>query len=160
MNTLHANYQAVINHIAADIQIRGSRGNGECRDCKDSLEMLINQHDWLVCRMDALEERRTRAISGFHHQLEAYLHQCERFWKERHGRTYETKMDELLIVKKRVTKIYSLSGWDACYALLLAIKPLRGILPLRQYGEYAPALAALEAIKRACDEQLGTYIKI
>ena len=150
MNALQDNYQAVINHIAADIQ-RSEQTT--------ETAMLREVHHLLIYRRDALEERRARAISGFHHQLEAYLHQCERFWKERHGRTYEKKMDDLLEVKKRVTKIYSLTGWDACYALLLAIKPMRGIIPLRQYGEYTPALAALEAIKRECDEQLGTYLK-
>ena len=66
-------------------------------------------------------------------------------------------MDELLEVKKQVTKIYSLTDYDACYALMLAIKPMRGILPLQQYDEYAPALATLETIKSECYEQLRTY---
>ena len=68
-------------------------------------------------------------------------------------------MDELLEVKRQVTKIYALSGWDACFALMLAIKPMRSVLPLRQYDEHAPALEALEAIKRDCYEQLATYLK-
>ena len=68
-------------------------------------------------------------------------------------------MDELLEVKRQVTKIYSLSGWDACFALMLALKPMRSVLPLRQYKEHhAPALAALEAIKGDCYAQLRTYI--
>ena len=154
MNSLRISYQAVIEHVAGDIG-----GNGDFCDGSDGRDRLVVLHDWLVCRRDALEKRRARTISGFYLQLEGYLQQCETFWKKRHGRTYEKKMDELLEVKKRVTKIYSLSGWDACYALLLAIKPMRGILPLRQYDEHAPALAALEAIKKECDEQLGTYIK-
>ena len=149
MNALHVNYQAVINHIAADIQ--------RSEQTTDTAA-LRELHHLLICRSDALEERRTRAISGFHLLLEGYLHQCETFWKKRHGRTYEKKMDDLLEVKKRVVKIYSLSGWDACYALLLAIKPMRSVLPLRQYSEHAPALAALEAIKSECYEQLSTYI--
>ena len=120
--------------------------------------MLQYLHDWLVSRSNALETRRSRVISGFHKQLEGYLSLCEKFWKERHGRTYENKLDELFEVKKRVSKIYRLRGFDACYALMLAIKPMREILPLKQYDEYAPALAALEAIKSACYEQLATYI--
>ena len=150
MNTLREHYQVIIEQVAADIRKR---------DGGDNKEMLQKLHDFLVCRRDALEERRERAISGFHRQLEAYLHLCERFWKERHGRTYEKKMDELLEVKKRVVKIYSLTGYDACNALMLALKPMRGVLPLRQYGEHAPALAALEKIKKECYEQLGTYLK-
>jgi hypothetical protein len=68
-------------------------------------------------------------------------------------------MDELFEVRKRVIRIYSLTGFDACYALLLAIKPMRSVLPLKQYNEYVPALSALEKIKQECYEQLGTYIK-
>ena len=151
MNTLQFYYQAVIDHVAADI-IK----NGQTADS----ELLKKQHDWLICRRDALEERRSSAISGFHNNLEAYLCLCENFWKIRHCRAYEAKLDELFEVKKRVSKIYSLSGFDACYALMLAIKPMRNILPLRQYDEYAPALAALETIKKECYEQLGTYIKV
>ena len=150
MNTLHANYQAVINHVAADIQ------KSEQPTEKQILQKNLN---WLVCRRDALEERRTCIITGFNKKLEDYLKQCENFWKERHGRTYETKMDELLEVKKRVSKIYSLTGYDACNALMLALKPMRGVLPLRHYSEHAPALAALEKIKKECYEQLGTYLK-
>jgi len=150
MNSLHANYQAVINHVADDIQKS---------EQPSERVMLQERHDWLVCRRDALEDCRERAISGFNKKLEAYLHQCETFWKERHERTYEAKMDELLEVKKRVSKIYALTGYDACNALMLAIKPMRSILPLRKYDEYAPALAALEHIKSECYEQLGTYLK-
>ena len=92
--------------------------------------------------------------------LESYLSLCEKFWKERHERTYEKKMDALLETKKRVAKIHSLTGFDACYALLLTLKHLRHILPLPQYDEHAPALSALEAIKEDCQEQLCTYIKV
>ena len=157
MSTLQSSYQAVIEHIAADIETL--QNSGEPADAAN-LKLLRERRDWLIYRRDALEERRSRVISGFALQLDGYLHQCENFWKEKHGRTYEAKMDELLEVKRRVVKIYSLSGFDACYALMLAIKPMRSILPLRQYEEYAPALAALEAIKKACYEQLGTYIKV
>jgi hypothetical protein len=145
MNTLQAHYQAVIDDVAANMQ----------KDVE-----LQQYHDWLVCRKDTLNERRDRAISGFKNSLEAYLRLCERFWKERHERTYEKKMDELFEVKKRVIRIYSLSGFDACYALMLAIKPMRSVLPLTHYDEHLPALAALEAIKDECYRQLGTYIKV
>ena len=154
MNRLQANYQAVIEHIAADIRKR------ENNDGEDTTEMLNFLHDWLVCRRGALEERRSRAILGFHKKMEAYLSMCENFWKNRHGRTYEAKLDELFEVKKRVSKIYRLSGFDACCAIMLAVKPMREILPLKQYDEYAPALATLENIKDECYEQLGTCISI
>jgi hypothetical protein len=93
-------------------------------------------------------------------QLNEYLLQCEVFWKGKHERTYEKKLAQLNEAKRRVTKIYALKGWDACHALLLTLKPLRAILPLPQYPEHVPALAALEAIKTDCQEELGTYIKI
>jgi len=157
MNTLQVNYQAVIEHVAADMETL--QKSGEPTD-RANLKLLRKLHDLLIFRRDALEQRRTLVISGLYVRLDGYMRQCETFWKEKHGRTYEVKMDELLEVKKRVVKIYSLSGFDACYALMLAIKPMRTILPLRQYDEYTPALAALEAIKRECYEQLGTYIKI
>ena len=157
MNTLQDNYQAVIDHITADIATL--QKSGESGNTAD-LQRLQKHRDWLLCRHDEMEERRAHTILGFHKQLEDYMRQCEIFWKERHGRTYEAKMDELLEVKKQVTKIYALTGWEACYALTLAIKPMRSVLPLRQYDEYAPALEALENIKRECYEQLRTYIKI
>jgi hypothetical protein len=96
---------------------------------------------------------------GFQKPLDDYLRQCERFWKDRHERTYEKKMAQLHEAKQRVIKIYALTGFDACYSLLLALKHLRGILPLSHYPEHAPALEALEAIKAECYEELGTYIK-
>jgi len=148
MNALQTSYQAVIDHINADMQ----------KNRQPTDKLLRKCHDWLVSRRDTLNERRDRDISGFKSRLEAYLLLCEKFWKERHGRTYEKKMDELFEVKRRVVKIYSLSGFDACYALLLALKPLRSVLPLAQYEEHAPAFAALEAIKEDCYQQLGTYI--
>ena len=155
MNTLQDNYQAVIDHVSADIETLQKSGHeGDTANAK----RLQRGFDWLVCRRDALEERRARAILGFHRQLETYMQLCETFWKERHERTYEAKMEELLKVRKQVTKIYSLSGWDACYALMLALKPMRTVLPLHQYSEHAPALEALETLKRECYEQLGTYI--
>ena len=148
MNALQTSYQAVIDHINADMQ----------KNRQPTDKLLRKCHDWLVSRRDTLNERRDRDISGFKSRLEAYLLLCEKFWKERHGRTYEKKMDELFEVKRRVVKIYSLSGFDACYALLLALKQLRSVLPLAQYEEHAPAFAALEAIKEDCYQQLGTYI--
>ena len=90
--------------------------------------------------------------------LEAYLSLCERFWKEQHERTYEKKLNELFEVKRRATRIYSLSGFDAYYTLLLSLKQMRSILPLKQYNEYVPALSALEKIKQECQEQLCAYI--
>ena len=152
MNTLQLSYQEVIDHIAADIE--SLQESGQATDT-----VLQKCHDLLVYRKDTLNERRNRDISGFKNRLDACLSLCEQFWKERHGRTYEKKMDELFEVRKRVIRIYSLTGFDACYALLLAIKPMRGILPLKQYDEYAPALSALEKIKQECQEQLGTYIQ-
>ena len=156
MNTLQTHYQAVIEHVAADAD--KLKNSGQPADVAN-LKRLQKRLEWLACRRDTLEERRDRVISGFHRQLEAYMSQCETFWKEKHGRTYEAKMDELLEVKRQVTKIYALSGWDACFALMLAIKPLRNVLPFRQYKEHAPALATLETIKKDCYEQLATYLK-
>ena len=101
--------------------------------------------------MNTLKERNNR--------LYAYLHLCEHFWKFRHERTYEEKMKQLDEARRRVINIHYLTGFDACYALLLALKHLRAILPLPQYDEHAPAFAALEAIKEDCYQQLGTYIK-
>ena len=144
MNTLQESYQTVAEHIAADI------------DKTDKMPQKC--YDWLVCRCDTLNENRDHDISRFKSRMEAYLSQCEKFWKERQGRTYEKKINELLEIRKRVAKIYSLTGFDACYALQLALKPLRTVLPLPQYSEYAPALAALEAIKSDCHQQLVTYI--
>ena len=92
-------------------------------------------------------------------ELEAYLSLCERFWKEQHERTYEKKLNELFEVKRRATRIYSLSGFDAYYTLFITLKPLRNILPLPRYGEHAAALSALEKIKQECQKQLCEYIK-
>ena len=156
MNNLQINYQAVIDHVAADIEALQKRKQP---NDTANLKRLQKRLEWLLCRRDALEERRTRVISGFHRQLEAYMCQCEIFWKNKHGRTYEAKMDELLEVERQVTKIYALSGWDACFALMLALKPMRSVLPLSQYREHAPALAALEAIEEDCYAQLRTYLK-
>jgi hypothetical protein len=153
MNTLQSSYRAVIEHITADIETL--KQNGQATDA------ALQKHcDLLLRRMNALNDRRDLAISGFRKQLETYLFLCENFWKEQHGKIYETRMDELLIIKKQVVKIHSLTGFDACYALLLAIKPLRTILPPRQFVEHAAALAALEKIKADCQKQLATYIKI
>jgi len=91
-------------------------------------------------------------------QLDDYIRQCERFWKGTHERTYEKKLAQLHEAKQRVIHIYALSGFDACYALTLALKHLRAILPLSKYPEHAPALEALEAIKADCYEELGTYL--
>jgi predicted component of type VI protein secretion system len=99
-------------------------------------------------------QHRDCIIAGFRKRLDDYLRQCERFWKGTHERTYEKKMAQLHEAKQRVVKIYALSGFDACYALLLALKHLRAILPLPKYPEHA---AALEAIKADCQKQLGTY---
>jgi hypothetical protein len=157
MNTIQTNYQAVIDHVAADIETLQQSGNP---NDAAALKLLRKRHRWLVCRKDKLNERRDHAISRFRPDLESYLYLCESFWKNRHGRTYEKKMDDLLEVKRRVVKIYPLSGFDACYALLLTLKPLRDILPLPQYDEYTPALSALEQIKSDCIAQLRTYIKV
>jgi hypothetical protein len=143
--------------VAADIETL--QQNGHPNDAA-VLKLLRKRHQWLVCRKDRLNDRRDLIISGFKPDLEAYLNQCETFWKDWHGRTYEKKMDDLLEVKRRVVKIYSLTGFDACYALLLTLKPLRGILPLPQYDEHTPALSVLEQIKSECITQLGTYIKV
>jgi adenylate kinase family enzyme len=156
MNTLQTNYRAVIDHIAADIQTL--QQNGQTADTA-ILRLLQERHDWLTCRMGTLNELRDVAICGFRHSLEAYMCLCERFWKDQHERTYEKKLKQLHEAKERVIHIYSLTGYDACYALMLTLKHLRSILPLPQYAEFAPALAALEAIKCDCYEQLGTYIK-
>jgi hypothetical protein len=155
MNTLQINYQAVIEHIADDINVL--RKSGQIADAV-SLNLLQKRHDWLVFRRDRLNEQREQSISRFKHSLETYLYQCERFWKSRHERTYEKKIDELFEVKQRVVKIYALTGFDACYALSLTLKYLRAILPLKQYPEHAPALAELEAIKEDCYGQLRTYL--
>jgi hypothetical protein len=157
MNTLQTNYRAVIEHIAADIETL--RQNGQTADTI-SLNILQKNHDWLMCRMGTLNERRNLAICGFRHSLEAYMFQCESFWKNKHERTYEKKLAQLNEAKKRVANVYSLSGFDACYALMLTLKHLRSILPLPQYAEFAPALKALEAIKDDCYQQLGTYLKV
>ena len=157
MNTLQTSYSAVINHIAANIQ--ALQESGKTADTKH-LKTLQKNLEWLTRRMSTLNDRRNLVISGYGKRLEAYLYMCENFWKERHGRTYETRMDDLLEVKKRVAKIHALTGFDTCYALLLTLKPLRNILPPRQYSEHKPALSALESIKSDCQEQLATYIKI
>jgi len=156
MNTLKEHYQAVIEHIAADIETL--RKSGEIADAV-SLNLLQKRHEWLVLRRDRLKEQRKQVISGFQKQLDGYLHQCEGFWKGKHERTYEKKLAQLNEAKKRVANVYSLTGWDACYALTLTLKHLRAILPLQQYAEHKPALAALEAIKEDCYQQLGTYLK-
>jgi hypothetical protein len=157
MNTLQTSYQAVIEHIAADIE--NLRPNGHAADT-ENLNALQTNREWLMCRMNRLNERREQIINGFGKRLEAYLFLCENFWKERHGRTYENRMDDLLAVKKEVAGIHSLTGFDACYALLLMLKRLRSILPPRQYDEHAPALTALESIKSECQRQMATYIKV
>ena len=156
MITLQSSYRAVIDHIAADIETQ--RQGGKIVDAA-SLELVQERYDWLVSRYKNLNDQRDQTIFGFQKRLDAYLRLCETFWKTKHTRTYEKRMLQLSDTKLRVAKIYSLTGWDACYALTLALKDLRAILPLPQYPEHAPALAALEAIKSDCYEQLGTYLK-
>jgi hypothetical protein len=95
---------------------------------------------------------------GCQKRLDDYLRQCERFWKDRHERTYEKKLSQIDEAKQRVIKIYALAGFDACYALLLALKHLRAILPLAHYPEYAQAIKEFEAIKEDCQERLGAFI--
>ena len=92
-------------------------------------------------------------------RLNDYLRQCEAFWKEKHERTYEKKLAQLNEAKKRVANVYALTGYDACYALMLALRHLRAVLPLPKYPEHATALEALEAIKTECYEELGTHFK-
>ena len=157
MNTLKVSYQEVIDHIAADI--KKLQQGGQIADTASSA-LLWERHEWLVCRKDRLNEQREQVISRFKNSLDGYLHQCEHFWKSKHERTYEKKLAQLNEAKQRVVRIYALTGFDACYALLLALKHLRAILPLRQYPEHAPALAALEAIKEDCYQQFRTYLKI
>jgi hypothetical protein len=157
MNTLQSNYQAVIDHIAADME--ALRQNRQTTDT-ETLQLLQKQHEWLACRRDNLNDRRDQIIAELKTRTDAFLSLCDKFWKERHERTYEKKMLQLFETKQRVAKIYSLTGWDACYELMLALKHLRSILPLKQYPEHAPALEMLEAIKADCYQQLGTYLKI
>jgi hypothetical protein len=157
MNTLQTSYQAVIEHIAADVAIL--KQDGHIADTL-SLYKLQKRHEWLVSRKDRLHEQHKQIISGFKNRLDAYLYQCEHFWQNQHERTYDKKLKQLHEAKQRVVAIYSLTGWDACYALMLTLKHLRAILPLPQYPEHAPALAALEAIKEDCYQQISTYIKV
>jgi hypothetical protein len=157
MNTLQSSYQAVIEHIAAEMETL--KQNGQIGDTV-SLKLLQKRCEWLACRKNRFIENRVRVISGFKVRLDAYLYQCESFWQNQHERTYEKKLKQLHEAKRRVVAIYSLTEWDACYALMLTLKHLRAILPLPQYPEYAPALAALEAIKEDCYQQLATYIKV
>ena len=157
MNTLQVNYQAVIDHIAADMEIL--QHAGQIADTV-TFNVLQDRHEWLICRRDRLNEQRSRVISGFNERLEAYMFLCEHFWKGKHERTYEKRLAQLHEAKQRVVKIHSLTGFDACHALMLTLKHLRAILPLQQYPEHAPALAALEAIKEDCYQQLSTYIKV
>ena len=157
MNTLQANYQAVIEHVATDIE--KLQNSGQPNDTAN-LKLLQKRHEWLISRMDKLNGQRNRIISETNNRLDAYLFQCERFWKARHERTYEKKLQQLDEAKRRVIHIHTLTGFDACYALMLTLKHLRCVLPLPQYAEHAPALEALEHIKKDCYEQLRTYIKI
>jgi hypothetical protein len=156
MSNLHSSYRAVIDHITADIETQ--RQGGQKVDEEPHI-LLQERYDWLVNRLERLNDQRDQIIFGFTKRLDDYLRQCENFWQSGHTRTYEKRMQQLQETKQRVAKIYSLTGWDACIALTLALKHLRGILPLTQYPEHAPALAALEAIKTDCYEQLGTYLK-
>jgi hypothetical protein len=155
MNTIQKAYQTVIDHIAADIETL--KQDGHIADTL-SLYKLEKRREWLISRKDRLNGQRKKAISEFNNRLDAYLRQCEKFWKAQHERAYEKKLKQLDETKKRVIAIYSLSGFDACYALLLALKHLRAILPLAQYADYKPLLAALEGIKEDCQKQLSTYI--
>ena len=157
MNALKISYQEVIDHIAADIETL--KQSGQIADTASSA-LLRERREWLICRRDRLNEQRKQVISGFNERLEAYMFLCERFWKGKHERTYEKRLAQLHEAKQRVVKIHSLTGFDACHALLLTLKHLRAILPLQQYPEYAPALAALEAIKEDCYQQLSTYLKV
>ena len=157
MSTLQSSYRAVINHIAADIETL--RKGGQTADMV-SLNLLQKRKEWLIYRSDSLNTDRDRIIAGFQKRLDDYLRHCERFWQSGHSRTYEKRLRHLHETKQRVLKIYAHTGFDACYALLLTLKHLRAILPLPQYSEHAPALAALEAIKADCYEQLGTYISV
>ena len=154
MSTLQSNYRAVIEHIAADIETL--RKGGLIADTSTPA-LLGERHEWLILRRERLYAQRNQIILGFRKRLDDYLSNCERFWQSRHDRTYEKKLCLLHETKQRVVKIYALSGFDACHALLLTLKHLREILPLPQYDEHAPALEALEAIKRDCYEQLATY---
>ena len=157
MNTLKKSYQEVLDHLAADIETL--QQGGQISDMA-TLSQFQERHDWLVSRKNRLNEQRKQIISGLKNRLDAYLCQCEGFWKSNQTRTYEKKMYQLHDTRLRVIRIYSLTGWSACYALMLTLKHLRSILPLPQYAEYAPALAALESIKNDCYEQVASYLKI
>jgi len=157
MSTLKSSYRAVIDHIAADIETL--RQGGMIADTASPV-LLRERHEWLVCQKERLNTERDRIIAGFQKRLDDYLRQCEGFWQSGHSRTYEKKLRQLHETKQRVIKIYALTGWDACFALLLTLKHLRSILPLPKYPEHKSALAALEAIKADCQIQLGTYISV
>jgi len=157
MNTLKDSYMTVIEHVAADLATL--KHGGQIADTI-SLTVLQQRNDWLISRMIGLDGQRRKVISEMNNRLEAYLCQCERFWKCRHERAYEKKLKQLDEAQRRVINISTLTGFDACYALLLALKHLRAILPLPGYEEHKPALAALEGIKKDCQEQLATYIKV
>ena len=156
MNTLKDSYMTVIEHIAADMVTL--KHDGQIADATP-LNVLQQRNDWLISRMIGLDGQRRKIISEMNSRLNAYLYQCERFWKCRHERTYEKKLKQLDEAKRRIINIHYLTGFDACYALLLALKHLRAILPLPGYDEHAPVLAALEGIKEDCQKQLATYIK-
>ena len=89
-------------------------------------------------------------------QLNRYIGFCDAFWKECHSRTYEQKMDDLFEAKRLVVGMYALSESDLYYALFLALKHLRKILPLEQYPEYEEAETLFEQIKVDCLEYMKT----
>ena len=89
-------------------------------------------------------------------RLTRYIGLCDAFWKECHSRTYEQKMDDLFEAKRLVVGMYALSESDLYYALFLALKRLRKILPLEQYPEYREALALYEDIRADCLEYMKT----
>jgi hypothetical protein len=153
MNTLQSSYQAVIEHIAAEME--SMKKSGQTAD----IQLFQERCAWLSNRQDRLNDRRNEMITAFNSRLDKYLRRCETFWQNQHERAYEKKLKQLHEAKRRAVAIYSLTGWDACFALMLALKHLRAILPLTKYPEYAPALKALEAIKEDCYQQLSTYIK-
>ena len=88
--------------------------------------------------------------------LNRYIGLCDAFWKKRHNRTYEQKMDDLLEAKRLVVRMYALSGCDLYYALFSSLKRLREILPLEQYPEYNEAATLYEKIRTECMEHLKT----
>lgn len=155
MNPLFEHYQTVIEHVAIDIE--KLRKNDKQAD-PIILKMLLKRQTWLVQRRNSLINHEDTGLIRLKQSLERYLSVCNNFWKNTTSHISEERMDELFITVKDVTAVYTLSGFNAYYAVFLLLKRLRHLVPPPHYKkERKIILNEMEAIKSDCMAAIKIY---